>query len=192
MGYRDDFYIPDNIIGYSGSAALNPTVYFKYQCFFGRITQYYPEPDNLGRSLVRFAHDHCIVNYSRAITNQDILKRLHPNTIKFGNMFEFYNGAVTHCSRNAFVPIKNQNTMLRSHLSTAIHAFPTIKKLEVRKLVFLYFNSRNDYDYFISRAASEFGYKNLEDLKRDAENACEGEDLDVWLARYKARKNNPE
>lgn len=52
MGYRDDFYVAENLIGYSGQLHKMPTVYFKNGNSFGHITQYHEIPQNTGREPV--------------------------------------------------------------------------------------------------------------------------------------------
>ena len=71
MGYRDDFYTQENIVGYTGvldDGTKPPSVYFVQRVqngvFYGHITQYYDDPKNVGREPVR----RCSVY---AITNQD-------------------------------------------------------------------------------------------------------------------------
>ncbi|WP_330924919.1 hypothetical protein [Candidatus Sororendozoicomonas aggregata] len=187
MGYRDDFYIPENIIGYTGSAALNPTVYFEHQCFFGLITQHHPWPENIGRAFLGFSDDYYLRNYSKEITDPAIVSKLvklgGPEAIEHGWMFEFYDGRVMHVSRSPFVPIKNRNTMLRSCLSMAIHAFPKMKILDIKECISIYHDCCTDNNYF-PKIKFKLGYKKLEDLKRDIDEACEGEDMDKWLVRH--------
>ena len=80
MGYRDDFYIKDNILGYTGDLNdIKFTVYFadagrmnprtvevngKQQVLvsFGRITQDHPNKDNVGRGAVHECYSYSISN----------------------------------------------------------------------------------------------------------------------------------
>jgi hypothetical protein len=69
MGYRDDFYVEDNIIGYTGDVQSNPTVYFKATCrddhkkiTFGHITQAHGEAGNVGREPVRNSATYAVFN----------------------------------------------------------------------------------------------------------------------------------
>ncbi|MEW7278234.1 hypothetical protein ABW636_06535 [Aquimarina sp. 2201CG1-2-11] len=62
MGYRDDFYIKDNIIGYTGKLGSNPTVYFKKGKEYGHITKYHYFVTNIGRKTVFSADDYTITN----------------------------------------------------------------------------------------------------------------------------------
>lgn len=52
MGYRDDFYMVQNIIGYSGTLHDFPTVYFQKGDEYGHITQKHADPQNVGRMEV--------------------------------------------------------------------------------------------------------------------------------------------
>ena len=52
MGYRDDFYIVENIVGYTGKLGKSPTVYFKKGDETGHITQYHELDSNVGREEV--------------------------------------------------------------------------------------------------------------------------------------------
>lgn len=105
--YEDDFYVSENIIGYTGDLNQKPTVYFQKGNKFGRITQDYPDDrTNEGRNLVRSYADYRIENG------------------KGGGAQEFYNGKVQHESRHAFVRIADGD---RQKLATAIAAFPDIK-----------------------------------------------------------------
>ncbi|HUO23133.1 MAG TPA: hypothetical protein VMU59_11510 [Caulobacteraceae bacterium] len=85
MGYRDDFYIVDNIIGYSGSLSDFPSVYFQTKGEFGHITQKHPSSQNVGRSIVQHAAGYKIEN----VMVKGQLKLL-----------ESMNGAVFHESRS--------------------------------------------------------------------------------------------
>jgi hypothetical protein len=64
MGYRDDFYIVENMCGYTGKINEKPTVYFKSATEYGRITQDHVHKDNIGRNEVRNANGYTIRNES--------------------------------------------------------------------------------------------------------------------------------
>ncbi|MFA6788950.1 MAG: hypothetical protein WC149_03775 [Arcobacteraceae bacterium] len=112
MGYRDDFYKSENIIGYTGNVAnLNiVTVYFKSGNSFGRITQEHSNVDNIGRNKVREYADYAIYNHSS----------------NGNNAVEFYDGKVQHNSRNPFIPVGNDQ-ILRAGLAQSIVDFQAIK-----------------------------------------------------------------
>ena len=79
MPYRNDFYIRENIIGYTGNLHNNPTVYFSNKLgknletisidgvdenliVFGHITQEHDEADNIGRMKLRQSYSYQIIN----------------------------------------------------------------------------------------------------------------------------------
>jgi hypothetical protein len=71
MSYRSDFYIPENIIGYTGHVDRNPTVYFRNLLTqeFGHITQNWNDDffgmvlsPNVGRETVHVDPTYTIVN----------------------------------------------------------------------------------------------------------------------------------
>jgi hypothetical protein len=53
VAYAPDFYIPENIIGYTGVLSKNPTVYFLSSTHYGHITQVHDEWRNVGRETIR-------------------------------------------------------------------------------------------------------------------------------------------
>ena len=53
MAYAPEFYIPENIIGYTGVLNKNPTVYFLSATHYGHITQVHDEWRNVGRETIR-------------------------------------------------------------------------------------------------------------------------------------------
>ncbi len=114
MDYEKDFYILENIIGYTGDRQNKPTVYFLKKFGvnsnkFGRITQYYPDNlDNEGRSIVRDYYDYMIAN-----------------TIE-GEGYEYYGGQVRHNSRHKYISVVNDER-LQAVLATSIVAFPNKK-----------------------------------------------------------------
>lgn len=105
--YRDDFYTRNNIIGYTGALADNPTVYFRNGNEFGRITQAHGNPNNVGRNVTRIAADYKIENSG-------------PNE----NAQEFYNGEIKHSSRNPFIEVTDKNRDILAH---SIDTFTDIK-----------------------------------------------------------------
>ena len=76
MGYEDNFYKKENILGYTGKIDDDPTVYFasisgktktvkdRQQLLtkFGHITQFHDRDDNIGRELVRECYSYAIYN----------------------------------------------------------------------------------------------------------------------------------
>jgi hypothetical protein len=53
MAYAPEFYIPENIIGYTGVLHKNPTVYFLSATHYGHITQVHDDWTNVGREKIR-------------------------------------------------------------------------------------------------------------------------------------------
>lgn len=82
MAYEADFYVPENIIGYTGDIDDKPTVYFKRveadgMITFGHITQNWfdgtfgeSNSPNVGREEVRSAKDYTIENVNNAMLEQ--------------------------------------------------------------------------------------------------------------------------
>jgi hypothetical protein len=128
MGYRDDFYNGDNLIGYTGDLNNNPTVYFlSNDQQFGHITQYHQYHINIGRERV---HQHTLyrmenlllpgkpgvrlVEYLQMSTNQSIP---HPT--------QNVPITVIHPSRNILIWDITQGHRLI--LENAIKRFPLLK-----------------------------------------------------------------
>lgn len=62
MGYRDDFYMVQYIIGYTGDLNDFPTVYFHKGDEYGHITQKHDIPQNVGRMEVKKSKGYSIGN----------------------------------------------------------------------------------------------------------------------------------
>lgn len=114
MGYRDDFYIAPNIIGYTGNLAAQASIYFRQGTEFGHITQAHPDGWNVGREKVR---DN---------PNYEIVNELDPNTNR-PVCVEKENGTIMHRSRNPFVTINTPGD--RALAAQAITAFPDKKAM---------------------------------------------------------------
>ena len=71
MGYRDDFYTVDNVIGYSGTLTDFPSVYFQSESEFGHITQKHGDSQNVGRGHVESSEGYSIGN---EMTEDGVLK----------------------------------------------------------------------------------------------------------------------
>lgn len=112
MGYRDDFYVSDNIIGYTGDILAEASVYFQKNAggnrSFGRITQDHDHKLNIGRNTVRTTTDYVIEN--RNIGGEQ-------------RCIEFYDGDVQHTSRNAFVSSADLSALQKSVLERSIYNF---------------------------------------------------------------------
>ena len=112
MGYRDDFYNAENIIGYTGDIDDGPTVYFLRDLgaykLYGRITQKHDHPKNIGREEVRQADT-------------------YENKRDSGVMGEWVDGICVHPSRNPFVPIAEVEDFQQIWLRISITKFPDKK-----------------------------------------------------------------
>jgi hypothetical protein len=138
MGYRDDFYIKDNILGYTGNLHGNPTVYFadaggvnpklvkvgdrtQVVVSFGHITQVHDIPTNIGREEVG-------ESWSYSISNVQMSDGIHGQECIYG----YLKGAKKpehvdfHTSRNPFESATKGNLEI---LALAIDKFPKIKKM---------------------------------------------------------------
>ena len=116
MGYRDDFYIAENIVGYSGSLHINPTVYFISNDggsrTFGRITQDHGNKLNVGRNATRSHDDYVVEN--RTVRGAE-------------KCIEFYGGKIRHESRSLFTPFNGLSALQKSVLKRAIINYPEAK-----------------------------------------------------------------
>ncbi len=101
MSYRGDFYIPQNIIGYTGNISNNPTVYFQNGTSYGHITQSHDIRQNVGREEVRQAQDYAIRNVN-------------------GRAQEWAGGRCFHNSRNAFISAAGLGSVAKCILSLGI------------------------------------------------------------------------
>ncbi len=91
MGYKDNFYRVQNIIGYSGDLNNCPTVYFQSPWEFGHITQAHGTSQNVGRQQVLSAVGYWIGNED--VGGGDI------------RLVEKTNGVAFHTSRSTFTPV---------------------------------------------------------------------------------------
>jgi len=116
MPYRPDFYIPENIIGYTGRIDDNPTVYFMTGPAhgpneYGHITQGHRIGPNEGRERVyRSAQYEIRVGAS-------------------GNLEEWDAGRCIHESRNPFIAVAGLNATSKYLLGCAIARFTEEKRV---------------------------------------------------------------
>lgn len=113
MGYRDDFYVAGNIIGYTGDLNNFPTVYFLSLAppEFGHITQDHWLRHNVGRETVHGSTGYTYANEVGSDGSQSLVERIH--------------GRLKHRSRNPFTTVDDQN---RGTLIQAIAAVEVQKK----------------------------------------------------------------
>ncbi|MEO0912673.1 MAG: hypothetical protein AAFY59_06765 [Pseudomonadota bacterium] len=119
MGYRDDFYCPQNIIGWTGDLYGEPTVYFRRVLRgdlveFGRITQAHQRQNNVGRGRVRNSCGYQIDNEQYA-NKLRAVERVH--------------GHVDHFSRDIFLPLIMVPTGAEGFLHAAITRFTEKKTI---------------------------------------------------------------
>ncbi len=110
MGYRDDFYVAENLIGYTGELNKMPSVYFKKGGQFGHITQYHDVRPNIGREPVYEDDSYEIVNVD-------------------GHCVESCGGKVFHKSRNLFIEASTLSEDQRAVLMQSVWKCPEKKPL---------------------------------------------------------------
>lgn len=114
MGYRDDFYTFENIVGYTGDLHLSPAVYFQSNSEYGRITQAHKKLDNIGRGKVRNISGYSIRNlYVERYGRREL------------RAVESVNGEVRHTSRNVYITDFSDDD--RSILATSIRDYRETK-----------------------------------------------------------------
>jgi hypothetical protein len=155
MGYRDDFYIKDNILGYTGTIGKDPTVYFAdaggtaprlakvngkdhVLVTFGHITQFHDIADNIGRGAVMESTSYSIYNNAQGFAEECIYgprecdrlfgKGAAKDLQKYGEAGVTKDGHyIFHPSRNLFIPV-NKGTI--DSLAEAIRNFTAVKERE--------------------------------------------------------------
>jgi hypothetical protein len=130
MGYRDDFYIKENIIGYTGFLCNKASVYFKKtlpsgEIEYGHITQYHEDPNNIGRGKVHKAKHYEIRN-TKGYDVKDYGAVAIPDKDKWHST-EIANGQNMHDSREPFTAINNPSVQVYV-LSSAIYLFKDKKR----------------------------------------------------------------
>jgi len=110
--YRQDFYIPRNIIGYTGDLHFWPTVYFQFGHEFGHITQHHLLGENVGREQVDKSSRYRIANHYR---NGKIVST------------EWIGLQLIHPSRNPLITRDRFGPGDLLTLCVAIYRFPDIK-----------------------------------------------------------------
>lgn len=141
MGYRDDFYKKENILGYTGdltdikftvyfadAGALNPKtveVNGRQQVLvsFGRITQDHPHKDNIGRGEVHECYSYSIFNDGDQ-AKECVYGRRELKTIGMREKGGEDEHLSFHTSRNRFEQVTAGNIDI---LITAITRFPNAK-----------------------------------------------------------------
>ena len=144
MGYRDDFYKKDNILGYTGDLMKDPTVYFadagglnpntvdvdgrtQVLVSFGRITQVHPHEDNVGRGKVHECYSYSISNVTengREQAKECVYGRSELKAIGMRQKGGENDHLSFHTSRNRFEQVTSGNIEI---LALAIAKFPNAK-----------------------------------------------------------------
>ncbi|MBE3637013.1 hypothetical protein [Mangrovicoccus algicola] len=115
MGYRDDFYCIDNIIGYTGNLIGKPTVYFRQGNHYGRITQWHGIATNIGRASVRWHPAYHIGNYY--VAGRLVAQEYEGRDLK-------------HTSRNPFIRREQFRPLDITLLTGAIRRCQDVKRCE--------------------------------------------------------------
>jgi hypothetical protein len=113
MGYRDDFYVVDNIVGYTGKVKDAPTVYFESESEIGHITQYHELKNNIGRELV-FSRE----GYSGGNTDEGTDKV---------RLMEWMGTKLIHTSRNEMISVEGMPAEDQSILAQSIWTYLALK-----------------------------------------------------------------
>jgi hypothetical protein len=116
MGYRDDFYKAENMIGYTGTLHEFPTVYFLTKKEYGHITQKHPHSQNVGRHGVGDATNGYKIGNQQFPTGE---KR----------MVEKRGKKVMHTSRGVLTPTKYMGDGDKAILLQAIYKWPDEKQI---------------------------------------------------------------
>ena len=156
MGYRDDFYTEENIVGYTGDINNNPTVYFEKnhgngEISYGRITQSHGDPENQGREFILKEKEGKVLRTNERVFYDDIenaqtvhqfeennkglkfdinkISTIEDNngkTWKVGERFVERNGEDTHISRGV---LKTEiSSADREELAKSANKFKDIKE----------------------------------------------------------------
>ena len=112
MGYRDDFYVVENVIGYSGKLDKFPTVYFQTATEAGHITQKHDASQNVGRQETFSSAGYVIEN-----------RKVNGET----RLVESLNGKGFHVSRGVFTPVAGLSDGDKAILYQAIRNYPNEK-----------------------------------------------------------------
>src|SRR5688572_14701187 len=114
MGYRDDFFVVDNIIGYTGKLKDLTTVYFESGGEASHITQQHDIKDNIGREVV-----FSLEGYGAANTDEGGDK---------ARLLEWMGTRVIHESRNAMISVEGLSANDQALLAQSIWKYTELKK----------------------------------------------------------------
>jgi hypothetical protein len=125
MGYRDNFYVVENIRGYTGALYQRPTVYFQSNAEEGRITQVHEDATNVGRNVVRPSAGYEVKN--AWVPGEDG----GPDEFL---AVEFQDGEARHISRNVLILASTCDQRGLDMLAQAIYRCTEIKQRHRRYL----------------------------------------------------------
>ena len=176
MGYKDEFYIRPNIIGYTGTPQNNPTVYFDDGIHYGSITQHHEDPNAVGRTNLRLSAEHHLLNYTPNMEDGYVISFPGMERAReVGAMLELKSGQVTHISRNPFVPVKQADTQLMAILTMSIERFKNLKRTNFQRLVNLY-NHQGSERFSFAQLHSELslcGHTDFHSLEQEIRYICQ-------------------
>ncbi|WP_172326700.1 hypothetical protein [Mangrovicoccus sp. HB161399] len=115
MAFHDNFYIKENIIGFTGSLNELPTVYFLTDRHFGHITQQHDEPDNVGREVIDTTNGYVYGNEEIAGVGEVLC--------------EYKHGRLIHRSRNKLILLAHMNIDAANICAQSIWRHPRIKRI---------------------------------------------------------------
>lgn len=117
--YRANFYVPENIIGYTGALHENPTVYFQDGAEFGHITQAHDNAWNIGREPVMSEEPG--TRYVIENNDNDVAEEKLVNPVTGATILRF------HTSRSKFHDARRLNIDVLAILAGAIWRFSAKK-----------------------------------------------------------------
>ena len=117
MGYRDDFYIVGNIIGHTGKAHSDATVYFQHGDEYGHITQNHEIEENIGREEVK-QHANYSIRNEMVDGSLASVERTGPD-----------DDDIFHTSRSEFVSVVDMPSLQKKILARSIYNFTSQKKI---------------------------------------------------------------
>lgn len=131
--YRPDFYVRENMIGYTGELHNAPTIYFKSATEYGHITQAHKLASNVGREMIgmlTISDGRRRFDYTLRNTRMKLRKGGPIEEHAIEQYIEATSGAYIniHLSRNKFVDIKRKNVKAVDMMAQAIWRHPSLKR----------------------------------------------------------------
>lgn len=126
--YRPDFYVRENIIGYTGALHESPTVYFKSDKEFGHITQAHGKRDNVGREVVGNAKEKMNGHHYKYVIHNIVDKDGNEVSVEEYVHARTGNTSHIHTSRTKFTDISRVGIKAFDILTQSIWQHPSLKK----------------------------------------------------------------